>query len=111
MENNFIFISAIIVFILIGLAVVVFKNARKEKREPDYRAFFIIGISWIPLGMALDVPTFWIMGLIFMLVGAGNKDKWKTIPAISERSGKFLWLLVIVTGLLVLTTITIKFLE
>lgn len=78
-------VNQIIVMVLIGILIVTFlgyliylrKVKSAKKRDPDYRTLFIIGCTWIPLGLALKNPGFWIGGLIFMVVGLANKKKWK----------------------------------
>lgn len=50
---------------------------KKGRHEPDYYTLFIIGITWLPLGLAMENPAFWILGLVFIGVGLANKDKWK----------------------------------
>ena len=36
----------------------------------------LIGLTWIPIGLAADITTFWILGTGFMLAGLANRDKW-----------------------------------
>ena len=78
-------ISALAI-ILVGLVVliVIVKRQRQEGTKPiDYRAFFILGICWLPMGivfwLALDVafgiPLF-VMGATFLTIGLVNRDKW-----------------------------------
>jgi len=85
MENPII-LMAIIVILIIGLGIL-FVYKRKDpnyNHEPDYRVFFILGITWLPLGIATDNPAFWGMGAIFMVLGLANRDKWKEQPNWSE---------------------------
>jgi hypothetical protein len=75
MENlTSIVIIGIIAAILL-LAIIYLKN--KHKQPTNYKVFFIIGITWIPLGISTENYTFSILGIIFVIVGAMNKDKWK----------------------------------
>ena len=72
--------------ILVGLVVliVIVKRQKQEEIKPiDYRAFFILGICWLPMGivfwLALDlafgIPLF-VMGATFLTIGLVNRDKW-----------------------------------
>ena len=63
--------------LIIAVASMIFLR-KKKKRPIDYYSFFIIGICWIPLGLAIKNHFMWIIGLVFMAVGLVNKDKWKT---------------------------------
>ncbi len=52
--------------------------------EPNYEVFFIFGIFFLPMGIVLmitiDNPAFigiTGMGLIYMVIGLANRDKWK----------------------------------
>ncbi len=73
--NNTIIIPIIAgVTLLLVLAMVVAASRYKEEIVPNYRAMFIMGICFIPIGitnLAL-LP----LGIIFLLVGLRNKDKW-----------------------------------
>jgi len=75
--------NLIIIALVVGIALVLVlfmvKNAssnKEEKRVPNYRALFIMGITWLPIGIATDNPGLWGMGVVFMIIGASNKNKW-----------------------------------
>ncbi len=58
---------------------VVFKsryNPNQGMREPEYRTFFIMGIAFVPIGVATGNAGFWVMGLIFLILGITNREKW-----------------------------------
>ena len=67
----------ILLVVLAVLAIVAFKFSKK-KHKPDYYAFFIIGIIWFPIGVAMKNYALWIMGLVFFILGLANKDKWES---------------------------------
>ena len=57
----------------------------EEKRESttSYQGLFVISIVFIGAGAALSVTNIgmlglMVMGLIFMIIGLGNRNKWKT---------------------------------
>ena len=77
MENPvlIILIGAIALLLVIFIVRSASKN-NEEKRIPNYRALFIIGVTWLPIGFATENPGLWGMGLVFMIVGASNKNKW-----------------------------------
>ena len=78
--------------IVITLLLVVVLRKRKRKRkagETDYRAFFIMGVVFLPTGFAMMIvyvleelpfeiglPLF-ALGLIYLIIGLVNRDKWK----------------------------------
>ena len=68
-----------VLVILAILAIFVYKN-KGEKYEPDYRLFFILGITWLPIGIASDNPGLWGMGAVMMIAGLVNRNKWKEQP-------------------------------
>ncbi|MCK4257921.1 MAG: hypothetical protein KAX49_03030 [Halanaerobiales bacterium] len=76
----------IIGLIILGLLVFMITIRKKTKQEPDYRTFFIIGASWIPLGVATKNYVFSVMGIILLAVGLKNKDKWSNVKKWSELS-------------------------
>lgn len=78
-----IIIGLIIVGVLVALLLWKLRHEKKPKEEPNYLAFFIMGISFLPMGIIFTAaisPVFIIftaMGLIYMTIGLANKDKWK----------------------------------
>jgi hypothetical protein len=77
---------SIILSIIIVLAVlfIIMRILSKEPHRPNYKAFFIMGITWIPLGIVLENHGFWGIGLVFMIIGIVNRSKWKDEPKWSE---------------------------
>jgi len=95
------------------LLVVAFLFNKGKKHEPDYYTFFILGITWLPLGLVFGNNVFFIMGLVFMALGLANKDKWKKKPKwkdLSEKERKFRITFIIVLGLLFLVGVVLFFL-
>ena len=88
--SEWILISAIIVavMIVIGLLLilVLFKKKKEGKmRTPNYKIFFILGLSWIPIGIVFLVTINTVLGIAFMglgisyiAIGLTNRDKWET---------------------------------
>ncbi len=77
MQTSFIAIILAIVLVLsLGVFYVV-RNRGLETRVDDYRTFFIMGAIFIPIGIATDNYAFSIIGLVFMILGATNRDKWR----------------------------------
>ena len=110
--NNYLILS-----ILIGIAVLailfalifIYRN-KGQRIEPDYRVFFILGITWLPLGIATDNPGFLGLGAVFMVIGLANRSKWKEGPKWSElsperRRTKFLLIL----GVTILLAVVIAY--
>lgn len=47
----------------------------KQKRDANYRALFILGLAFIPIGIATDSTVFIAIGGLFMIVFAANQIK------------------------------------
>jgi hypothetical protein len=97
-------IGAAVFIIGVIFAVLVAKGKIKRK-EPDYRALFIIGIIWIPLGAVFNNPAFWVISLTFIVLGLANKDKWKDRPRwpdMSQAEKNFKLAVLIILGLALL---------
>lgn len=75
-------VAIAVVAILIGFFVWK-RRGIPRKQETDYRAFYIMGWSFLPLGLIMSVtvsPGFMgitALGIIYMAIGAKNKDKWR----------------------------------
>jgi len=56
----------------------------KIKKEIDYRSLFNLGFIFLPVGVVLGLSTgeffyngLTILGMIYVIVGFANRDKWK----------------------------------
>jgi hypothetical protein len=82
--------------ILVTLLLVVVLRKRKqtgETGETDYKAFFIMGLAFLPTGLAMIAVYFFTelpfeiglplfaLGLIYLIIGLVNRDKWKKTDA------------------------------
>ncbi|MFH1473373.1 MAG: hypothetical protein ABIE55_00610 [Candidatus Aenigmatarchaeota archaeon] len=77
--------DVLIILVLVGIfAAVVGWKKRKEGKyeETNYKTFFVLGVSLAPLGIVFSAvigPSFFgiaALGVIYMLIGIANKDKW-----------------------------------
>jgi len=75
-----ILISIAIVLILLAiLLIIAFKN-QKRKALPDYYNIFIIGLIWLAIGVIgifSGNNVFFIIGLVFALIGWAHRKEWK----------------------------------
>jgi hypothetical protein len=72
---------------VLGLAFGAFawKNRKSgDHAEINYRAFFVLGITFLPVGVTLsastDNPGFLgmsVLGAAYLAIGLANRDKWK----------------------------------
>ena len=63
--------------LIILLAVVALWSRKIPRRPPDYYTFFILGIIWLPAGIATGNNALFIMGLVFMAIGLNHKKDWE----------------------------------
>jgi len=92
-EFPLVIIGIIVGLILVGILVALTIKWKKEAKsgETNYRALFILGITFIPIGIIYEI-TFFIsgktiflilglsfiaMGLSYLAIGLGNREKWK----------------------------------
>jgi len=72
-------------------------------------------MTWFPLGIVFYKTTrnigFLVMGLIFLIIGLANKDRWKESQAVNPQKRKIIIGLMILTGFLVLVTFLLKYLK
>ena len=102
--SNYIVLALLIGIAGLGIvfAIVAYKHRGEFRSEPDYRAFFILGISFLPIGIATENPGLWGMGAVFMILGAVNRDKWRDTPKLSEMEPERRRVKLIIIGLLTL---------
>jgi 4-amino-4-deoxy-L-arabinose transferase-like glycosyltransferase len=72
-----IFVVAALVIILLVLAIIF----RDKNHKTDYHAFFVMGLIWVGAGIPLMVttnsPALFVMGVVFMVLGASRHKEWK----------------------------------
>jgi len=98
-------ILVLVILIILGIIAIAVsvKNKGKEK-EPDYYMFFMMGVIWTAAGVPLQNYALSVMGLIFMIMGLLNKNKWDKEKhkwknlSVSEKKTK---ILLIILGLIV----------
>jgi predicted transporter len=102
----------IILLILILLGVVWYRL--NKNRPPDYYAFFIIGVIWLPLGLLMGNNVLAGLGLVFLIAGLVNKKKWKenrvSWSQLSEKEKKLKTVAIIILGFLVIIGLTVWYL-
>ncbi|KYK26785.1 hypothetical protein AYK20_08590 [Thermoplasmatales archaeon SG8-52-1] len=79
-------ISIIVVLVILGILLALVFFIRKQDRkfeEPDYQTFFILGMSFLSLGIVFILVinpgfiAFIGIGICYMAIGLANKNKWK----------------------------------
>lgn len=106
MTNIWLLVSIVGVLIIV-LAIVFLVIRRKEHKEPDYRAFFILGLVWMLVGIvefftSRDFSIFLMMGLAFLALGLSHRDRWgKPRRLLNEREIKIQKLVMVAIALLV----------
>ena len=65
------------------LLTFMFIRRSKSEGEMNYRSFFIIGLTFLPVGVTLSVAThnpgligISGMGAVYLVIGLSNRDKW-----------------------------------
>ncbi len=71
---EWIILSLLILGIIVLLGFVFLKRAKR--REPNYRAMFLIGIVWLAIGLPLGNETLTVIGIVFAIAGIIHREKW-----------------------------------
>ena len=70
-------ILLITVAVLIALVgVFAFRAKGSQSHFPKYQVLFILGLTWIPIGLVNPDSALWMMGVVFVAVGLANRKKW-----------------------------------
>lgn len=77
-----ILISIAVLVVLIAVVFIFLLSKKKiPHREPDYYAWFWIGLIWVCAGIPLGVVNYnyglFAIGLVFMVLGLVHKKDWK----------------------------------
>lgn len=93
---------------------------KKEKRQTDYRSFFMIGVVWLPTGLIFLLMEkssgmgsfFLVMGLAYLAIGLANRDKWGKrveVPPVTRKKIMIVLGLAALVGVLVSLLFTARF--
>ena len=68
--------------LITGLIALFVYGRSHRKRKVDYHAFFILGVAFFPVGLALSMmnPGFigiMALGIVYMSIGLEHKHEWK----------------------------------
>lgn len=107
-------ISIAVIVVLLGIIALIMVLKGKKKRKTDYCTLFLMGIIWLPCGIAINSYALSAIGFIFIILGLVHKKEWKKnyVPwkKLSETE-KILKISVIIVLLIVLIAgITLYFL-
>ena len=84
-------IVGLVLFGALGVLVVRRRKKGSKPQETNYRALFILGIAFIPVGIIYEIVffvsgtkvflvlglAFVAMGLSYLAIGLANRDKWE----------------------------------
>jgi hypothetical protein len=76
-------IAGLLTLGLLGVFVVL-QRGKEGPAEPDYRVLFILGATWLPVGIATGNVGLWAMGVVFLVIGLANREKWSEQTKWSE---------------------------
>ena len=75
--TTWIIVSIVALLVLLGFISWFMIKHRKRNCPPDYYAFFLIGLVWVPIGFSLDNYFMSALGFVLMIVGLMHRDAWK----------------------------------
>jgi len=109
-------IPTIVIFVtaaalLLSLLIIIDTSKNNARTHiPNYKALFIIGISWLPIGLATHNPGLWGTGSVFLAVGLINRGKWGQQTKWSDLPQRTRTLkIVFITGLLLLLVLALGY--
>lgn len=91
--------------IVVLLLAVMIAVKRKGRQGTDYRAFFILGMSFTTIGIATSNFAFTGLGIVYMMIGLANRNKWKKTEI---KNKKLVYALLGITLLAVMITMIVK---
>ncbi len=79
-------IVIILGFLLLALVLYLLKKKNIKDDKPNFKVLFIVGITWIPLGIITKNPGFLVGGLALTIIGFLKRDQWRKEKKWSELS-------------------------
>lgn len=85
----FSFIIWLVLALLIAFAVF-YLLCKPKNKKPDYYTLFVIGITWVIIGIPLKMYPLFIVGLVLTFVGLLHRKEWKKQKC-DFKDKKLLW--------------------
>ena len=91
---------------------------RGKKHDVDYYSLFVMGITWLPLGIVFIVigyslgSLFFVLGLVFLVVGLSHRGEWKkhrTWRQLKGNEKKWKMAIIILLGLFLLIGVAVLY--
>jgi len=79
-------VIAITFFLIMAVVTFLFKKKIIKDEKTNYKTLFIIGMTWLPLGVAIKNLGFIVGGLVLVILGIMKKDQWRDEKKWSELS-------------------------
>lgn len=70
-------IIAAIILVLLVVFVILARKGKIKRRKANYNTFLIIGVAFIPIGIATNNSVFTVIGLVYIAIGLVGKIKKK----------------------------------
>jgi len=70
-------IAIAILVLLAALGIAAWKLNSGKKRPTDYYNLFIIGLVWLPMGLAMGNLAFSAVGLVMIAISLAHKSEWE----------------------------------
>ncbi|MCP3685743.1 MAG: hypothetical protein GY861_24105 [bacterium] len=71
----YIIVAGLILLLLVVYVLVA--HRRGNEMKPNFKTMFIMGVIWIPAGIAIGSPYLWGMGIVFAVIGLLKKSQWR----------------------------------
>jgi hypothetical protein len=81
-------INSWIAIILIVFSIVVLYLNKGKVHGIDYCMLFLLGVVWLSAGLFWENMAMWFLGIIFIVVGGINKNKWRQNDEMARKKKK-----------------------
>jgi len=66
-----------IIVVILGILAIFFIKKGEGKHKVDYYSLFFMGLVWTLIGILINNFILISLGILFLIVGLINKEKWK----------------------------------
>jgi len=80
------YVIVIVITVVLLVALIIARRYSETPHQTNFKALFVLGLAWIVVGISSDNLPLLVLGILFMVIGIINRQRWTRQPRWTEMS-------------------------